>query len=738
MMNMNNPHTPLKDQLMALHEGIIKTPAVPSLRPELRNLAASVEVYCSYLNLLYVPPSSARAIASPPRVEFAQVPMNGTMSGPTLPRSVVVANGDVITTTGVLRLRRPDTNQEPLVPEFTNIEPTVRGDSLFYPIEVLRACAPPPTDHIVAGRYRQERKIGGGSFGNIYLGVEISGNRDEVHEVAIKREPVDTKHPQLAYEAKLYKHFQPKSWPKALRGSQLCVPVVRWFGRDHNDHVLIMDLQGPSLEDLFTFCSRKFSLKTTLMLAEQCLHRIEYVHRRGYVHRDIKPDNFLIGTGRRENCVYLIDFGLAKRYKDAKTGQHIAYSEQKSLTGTARYASVHTHLGREQSRRDDLESLGFVLMYFCRGHLPWQGLKATTKREKYDRISDKKMSISIDALCKYFPEEFNHYFVYVRSLAFDEEPDYKHLRSLFRSLFVRMGYSYDLVYDWTIYTGVQLNMLKNPISKLSHVSRYNTDLTRATRHFLMQIHSLEAECDSTYCSMPAIHTVLSSLGFPFEDFQVEQASLGFEAQQAKTAAAGGVGRSAASASYPKSANDILPNIADIPPKFHLRSSKNQTQGEAITVSAREKQSLLVQCKHKSIKYEEHLQNMESNAANAAVNDPSKDGRNSRNSRSRPQGQGQVPTQGQGQTMGGVNTNANPTAVNNTTTNNNTMHPNTMNTQNMMNAQNQQGQNPRYGEMTSNPAGMPTQGQDGMLQNHGGHNQSSQAPGGQVSKQQTQV
>jgi serine/threonine protein kinase len=140
------------------------------------------------------------------------------------------------------------------------------------------------------------------------------------------------------------------------------------------------------------------------------ISRLEFIHSRSFIHRDVKPDNFLMGLGKRANAVHVIDFGLAKKYRDPKTHAHIAYRENKNLTGTARYASVNTHLGVEQSRRDDLESLGYVLLYFLRGSLPWQGLKAATKKQKYERISEKKMATPPELLCKGFPQEFVQYF----------------------------------------------------------------------------------------------------------------------------------------------------------------------------------------------------------------------------------------------------------------------------------------------------------------------------------------
>jgi len=287
----------------------------------------------------------------------------------------------------------------------------------------------------VGGKYRLGRKIGNGSFGEIYLGVNVQTSE----EVAIKLENTRNRHLQLQHESRLYRMLQ----------GGYGIPNIHWYGLEGAFNVLVMDLMGPSLEDLFNLCNRRFTLKTVLMLADQMISRIEYMHTKKFIHRDIKPDNFLIGLGRKASQVFVIDFGLAKRYKDPKTDQHIPYREGKSLTGTARYASLSTHLGIEQSRRDDLEGLGYVFVYFLKGALPWQGLPARTKKDKYEQIKQKKITTAIEELCEGLPPEFSQYITYCRGLGFEDRPDYSYLKRLLKDLFFRENYSQDFIFDWS-------------------------------------------------------------------------------------------------------------------------------------------------------------------------------------------------------------------------------------------------------------------------------------------------
>lgn len=318
---------------------------------------------------------------------------------------------------------------------------------------------------VVGGVYAIGRKLGSGSFGEIY----VAKHTETLEEYAVKLESVRTKHPQLIYEAKLLKHLQ--------GAPGIC--NVYYCDIEGEYNVMVMDKLGPSLEDLFNQCNRKFTLPTVLQLADHMLLRIEYLHSKNFIHRDIKPDNFLIGIGKKASILYLIDFGLAKKFRDAKTHQHIPYRENKNLTGTARYASINAHLGIEQSRRDDLEAIGYVLMYFLRGSLPWQGLKANTKHDKYHKIMEKKMSTSVDTLCKGFPIEFTSYLNYCRALRFEDKPDYNYLRRLFKDLLQREGFGPDIAFDWVRLTmdigpaGAAVSTVKQPPTGQYPTTRVN-------------------------------------------------------------------------------------------------------------------------------------------------------------------------------------------------------------------------------------------------------------------------
>ena len=209
-----------------------------------------------------------------------------------------------------------------------------------------------------------------------------------------------------------------------------------------------MELLGKSLEDIFQAQQKKFTLKTVAMIGIQMLDRLEFIHSKNIIHRDIKPDNFVLGLDNKSHIIYILDFGLSKKFRSSRTHQHIKFSVNKKLTGTARYASINALKGCEQSRRDDLEAIGYVLLYFLRGSLPWQGLHVNKGEDRYKKILQKKKGTSAEDLCKGFPNEFVEYINYTRNLEFEADPDYKFLRGLLTTVLEKQNSQFDFYYDW--------------------------------------------------------------------------------------------------------------------------------------------------------------------------------------------------------------------------------------------------------------------------------------------------
>ena len=303
---------------------------------------------------------------------------------------------------------------------------------------------------IINNTYIIQKKIGEGSFGEVYKGY----NKDTKDIIAIKVEKNDKikgNNSRLESEKNIYMDLIGPGVPKVL-----------WFGDHLGIKILVLTFLGPSLEDLFVFCDKQFSLNTISLIGIQILDRLNLVHQYGIIHRDIKPDNFLIGLGDNRHNIFIVDFGLSKTFMNKN--EHINYKNNKIFTGTYRYASIRNHNGIEQSRRDDLESLGYMLIYFAKGSLPWQGVQAKTKQQRNKLIFKKKRSTSLETLCKDLPNELYLYLKYCRLLRFREIPDYNYLKQLFINMKLINNHSDNNasnLFDWNIVAKKKRNNSEN-------------------------------------------------------------------------------------------------------------------------------------------------------------------------------------------------------------------------------------------------------------------------------------
>ena len=284
---------------------------------------------------------------------------------------------------------------------------------------------------IFFSKYKAIKKLGEGSFGKVYK-AEYNGDN-----YAIKMENKSKEQGLLELEATIMSY---------LKGPN--IPFIKSYGYSGDFNVLVMQLLDKSLEDLINKYNT-FSIKTVAILGYQMVNILQYIHDRHIIHRDIKPDNFVMGAQEDNAKLYILDFGLAKKYRSSRTLVQYPYVKKKKLTGTARYASIHALEAYEQSRRDDLESVGYVLMYFLRGNLPWQGLKVRSKEDRYKKILEKKKETSSQDLCKEFPHEFFEYVDYSKNLEYEENPDYDFLRQKFLYVLKGLNEEMDYIYDWT-------------------------------------------------------------------------------------------------------------------------------------------------------------------------------------------------------------------------------------------------------------------------------------------------
>jgi serine/threonine protein kinase len=348
-------------------------------------------------------------------------------------------------------------------------------------------------------KYKCIKKLGEGSFGSIYK-AEYKGDY-----FALKFESIEKGQNLLENEAIIMEY---------LKGPN--IPYIMLYGSTSEYNILVMQLLGKSLESIFEE-KKIFSLKTVCMIGYQFVSVLEYIHNKHILHRDIKPDNFVMGLNSLSQNVYLLDFGLAKKYRSSRSLKQIPLVNRKKLTGTARYASINALKGYEHSRRDDLEAAGYVLLYFIKGRLPWQGIQVKTKEERYKKILKKKIEISPEELCENLPQEFEKYIDYTRNLEYLEEPDYAMLRELFNSILRKDHAKFDFIYDWTTAEEKLMRRVVTPKSELESYQNKKTTFA-SFKHFG---DSREENNDKSFHITVENNNIKKNIGSKFNSSKIE-------------------------------------------------------------------------------------------------------------------------------------------------------------------------------------------------------------------------
>ena len=283
-------------------------------------------------------------------------------------------------------------------------------------------------------KYKIIRKLGQGSFGSIYQ----TQSKYSKKYYALKLEDMQQDSYILEDESIFMSYL---NCPR--------IPKVKSFGYSGSLIIMVMELLGNSLDKIFEdLPTRKMSIRCVCNIAYQLLLILEFIHNCDIIHRDIKPANVAIGYEEKSKYIYLLDFGLSKKYRSSKTKKHFRFVQSNKLIGNARYSSINALDGGTQSRRDDLEGLGYLLLFLLLGRLPWQGHLSHSKEDKYYKIKKIKKSTKPEDLCQGLPKQFEEYLTYTRSLKYESDPDYDYLRNLFISVLKQFNCDFDYYYDW--------------------------------------------------------------------------------------------------------------------------------------------------------------------------------------------------------------------------------------------------------------------------------------------------